>query len=292
LSHFQTSAFSFATVCKGWWHELSSYSFYKTYCNKQWGVIFDDKKKVPDGRSQSEEAKKYIYERLHIENLPLRMIFVSKEYAQFRETQRLTDLRSLISLEEFISETKAHVLLWLKEIDRNDKDVLTKVLNSRLFYEDYDKYFSQDGGGAWVGEGWNGSFRIYDNKGSFITVNFDCYCQPGHDREHLKLSFQKPKIAEKHVIIWADAHDEESSIFNYENLVLFRLYLDFGGVTLLNLFCFLLNSMGKLFQFYRFELLSSDEFNSFWNKMERDTPGLHENLLMNESFDTVQNIPS
>jgi len=121
-----------------------------------------------------------------------------------------------------------------------------------------------------LGEGWNGSYRIYDKKGSYLTVFFDCYCQPGHDREHLRISFQKHKNPEKYIIIWADAQENQTS-FNYENIDLFRSYLGFGPrLSLLNLFCFMVTSMGKLFSHYqnRFESLSSDDFSAFWTKME------------------------
>jgi len=139
----------------------------------------------------------------------------------------------------------------------------------KIDYFEYDKFSTLEGGGG-LGEGWVGSYRIYDNKGSYITVSFDCYCQPGYNREHLKISFRRHKESEKFIIVWADARAD--SVFNYENIIRFRSYLDWDSVSLLNLFCFLVYSMGKLFQFYqnnRFEILSSEDFNNFWSKMEK-----------------------
>jgi len=148
------------------------------------------------------------------------------------------------------------------------KKILKQVIDNQ-YYQVYDKYSFKDVRESLLGEGWNGSYRIYDHHGSFLTVYFDCYCQPGHNREHLRISFQKHKNTEKQIIIWADAQEDHSS-FNYENIVNFRFALGFSRLSLTNLFCFMVTSMGKLFSHYqnKFESLSCDEFTTFWTKME------------------------
>jgi len=202
------------------------------------------------------------------------MVYLTQAYHNSPEPQYLQDLKSLIGLEEWVSETKYRVLSWLSKLDSlEDKELLTHVINNSLFYEDYDKYSTMDPGGTSVGEGWNGTYRIYDNKGSYVTVNFDCYCQPGFLREHLKLFFTLPKDRERYYIVLVDVRSEQSD-YNYENLNSLRSFLEWDRVSLSNLFCFLVNTMGKLFQFYqnnRFEILfSSDEFTTFWAKMEEN----------------------
>jgi len=174
--------------------------------------------------------------------------------------------------EEFISETKERILVWLEDMGPDqygDMTILTLLLHTRLCYEDYDKYVSQDGG-AWFGEGWNGSYRIYDMKGSYITVSFDCYCHPGHNREHLKLSYRKYKDAVVHKILSADAReDADTYIYDSSNVSYLRTQLDLETVSLTNLFCFLLFSMGKLLDFYRFQSLGTDQFSEFWQELEQ-----------------------
>eukprot|EP01125_Pyxidicula_operculata_P007745 TRINITY_DN2622_c0_g1_i3.p1 TRINITY_DN2622_c0_g1~~TRINITY_DN2622_c0_g1_i3.p1 ORF type:complete len:102 (-),score=0.56 TRINITY_DN2622_c0_g1_i3:106-411(-) len=73
----------------------------------------------------------------------------------------LSILHSLTTLEEFVSETRDHLSQWLLGIEASEGVKLFHLLKKRTRYEEYDKFVSQDGG-AHFGEGWNGSFRIYD----------------------------------------------------------------------------------------------------------------------------------
>jgi len=269
LSHIflqlKSYAFSVAPVCRQWREIVSKDSFYRSYSKLHWNTVLNGDLKNED------EVKKYIFERLNLENIPLRMIQLTEAYHQSRDSLYLVDIKSLTDLEEFSNETKKNVILkWLSEIiNAEDKKILKQVIDNQ-YYQVYDKYSFKDVRESLLGEGWNGSYRIYDNQGSFLTVYFDCYCQPGHNREHLRISFQKHKYTEKHIIIWADAQENQAS-FNYEKILLFRSYLGFGHLSLLNLFCFIVTTMGKLFSHYqnRFESLSSDDFSHFWSKMER-----------------------
>jgi len=238
--------------------------FRKVYCKTHWAVIIDD--------NIIKDIRKYIFERFNFENLPLRMVCLTRAYKESNERNYLTVLRSLISHEEFISETKERMLGWLSEmgpLHQADKQILTHLLKTSLCYEDYDKFVSQDGG-AWFGEGWNGSYRIYNNKGSYITVSFDCYCHPGNEREHLKLSYRRYKESLMHQIISADAREDETSyIYDSKSAHELRTHLELVNVSLTNLFCFLLFSMGSLLDFYRFRCLATEQFSVFWQDLEQ-----------------------
>jgi len=199
------------------------------------------------------------------------MLSLVRTYKEFPERNVLTVLRSLMSQEEFISETKERMLVWLAEMSSaEDKQILTNLLQTRLCYEDYDMVRTQDGG-AYFGEGWNGSYRIYDHKGSYITVSFDCYCHPGREREKLKLSYRRYKEPVTHKILSADERQDEASyIYDSYNVHQLRSHLELEeNVSLTNLFCFLLFSMGKELDFYRFRCLGTEQFSEFWQDLEQ-----------------------
>jgi len=268
-------------VCKLWCSVFQDRKFWKVYCKTHWNVTIDE--------LIIKDIRKYIFERFNLENLPLRMLSLTRAYYESPERTHLKLLRSLIAQEEFISESKERMLEWISFGScQTDKQILADLLKTRLCYEDYDNIVSHDGG-AWFGEGWNGSYRIYDNKGSYITVSFDCYCHPGHEREHLKLSYRRYEESE-HIIISADAQDEVSYIYDSHNVHKLRVHLELEKVTLTNLFCFLLFSMGKLLEFYRFRCLGTEKFSEFWHDLEQfefgktqlDIPNQNENNPQHE----------
>jgi len=276
--HVDVSDFQLAAVCKLWSSVFQDRQFWKIYCKNHWNVTIDE--------MIIKDIRKYIFERYNLENMPLRMLSLIRSYHESLERTHLKLLRSLIAQEEFISESKERMLEWINDMPfQTDKQILANLLRIRLCYEDYDNIVSQDSGALLFGEGWNGSYRIYDNKGSYITVSFDCYCHQGHEKEHLKLSYRKYEESEIHLIISADAQDEDSYIYNSHNVHKLREHLELEKVTLTNLFCFLLFSMGKLLEFYRFRCLGTEQFSEFWHDLERfeitkktlDSPDQNEN---------------
>eukprot|EP01124_Arcella_intermedia_P006935 TRINITY_DN14205_c0_g1_i1.p1 TRINITY_DN14205_c0_g1~~TRINITY_DN14205_c0_g1_i1.p1 ORF type:complete len:322 (+),score=54.06 TRINITY_DN14205_c0_g1_i1:53-1018(+) len=264
--YLEVNDFDLASVCKTWSEVFREIAFYKAWSKVHWGVNFSAEV------LKENRIKNYIFERYNLENVSLRLIKLTQSYRKTPDKATLQILRSLISQEEFITETRQNMANWIDGLQSlQEKQDFQKLL-SRLLYEEYDKFVSQDGNGANFGEGWLGHYRIYDQKGSFVTVEFDCYCHSGRhtESEHLKLGFRVSSAFGKKVIISADAHTDESRyVYESSSLEFLKEFFQLEYISLTNLFCFMLIAMGPLTDFYKFRSLGTDAFSEFWSTLEK-----------------------
>jgi len=207
-------------------------------------------------------------------------------------------MRSLISLEEYTLAAKEGVSSWIDDMVRAsypqayshlqiEQKKLRLLLDTRLAYEEFDKYTRNDhndqNSGAWFGEGWNGSYRIYDFKGCYVTVLFECYSHPGHDeQERVQLYWRHNENSVYKIIHTDTREDPQTYIYSSKNVWLLRESLELAPksnstnssrerdhlehVSLVHLFCFLLRAMGA--DNYQFHSFGTDQFETFWKQME------------------------
>jgi len=257
--------FILSAACKLWSECFEDENFLKRLAMIKWGVNFNlDKNKIRD----------YIFTRYRLENLPLRLFVLCKNYADKKDMKLFPVLKSLMSQEEFYRETQDKIFEWLNNFSVDcsvERNILINTFKKRLYLEEYDIVHSQFGNQN--GEGWNGSYRIYNNDGYYIILYFRCFSYPSQEKEELHLY---AKVVEKgysknYKII--DTRDQ-NNFFCIESIIDLRDYLSLEKVSLVSFFCFFLYCMGKLIFHYNFACLHSEQFTVFWNNLENTDKGI------------------
>jgi len=150
--------------------------------------------------------------------------------------------------------------------ESDERNILLHVLHNKMYLEEYDMIVSQCGNH--FGEGWNGCYRIYNDEGNYVSLDFRCNCYPSSNREDIKMTAKIINNSLFQTFNLIETRENEDPLFKVDSLLELRKFLQLEHVTLTLLFCFFVYSMGQTFFIFNFQALSSESFSNFWEQLE------------------------